>query len=147
MVPVNSPRSQRLLINSVSVIDVRARQLRDRDHALVVLEHPADFGALMPYLPMPARRIYSIIMKASWLASRRLQRLEHAHQRHAPRCGASLLSRHSNFTQPNGNSPPFRSPMNSLMSGIVIMNATGSPSYSAILIMSSSTIGFSFLPA
>src|SRR6476469_9048505 len=48
---LRSQRSERLLVNPVAVIDLRAGQLGDRQHPLVVLQDPAELADVDPELP------------------------------------------------------------------------------------------------
>ena len=87
-------------------------------------------------------------MKASWLAMR-----EDCSFLRTPINGTRIVrtrglrSHSSSLMKLNGNSDPPIGFSTSLRSGSVIMNATGSPSYSATMIRSSRTIGLNFLPA
>src|SRR5690348_15835160 len=44
-------RLKRLLVNAVAVVDLRARQLGDRQHSLIVLEDPAELADLDAEFP------------------------------------------------------------------------------------------------
>jgi len=102
----------------------------------------------MPNFPTQSRRVNSISMKASMLAMR-----EPWSFRATPISGTrarltrGLRSRHNSLMKLNGKSSPFKSFVSSLMSGMVSMKATGSPSTSAMRTSSLKMIGFSFFPA
>jgi predicted AAA+ superfamily ATPase len=103
-----------------------------------------------PNLAIASRRIYSISMKASWLAVRvpcSFLTTPINGTRIVVTCGLPTLSHQSSFAQLNGHSEPPYFTSCSFRSGMVIMKATGSPSISAIRIRSSKTMGFSFFPA